>query len=237
MADRILVVDDDRQLTGFLGRFLSRQGFEVASAGSATQMGLVMEHRAFDLLILDVGLPDVDGFEVTRQIRRSSDLPIILLTVRDEVYDKIVGLEIGADDYIGKPFEPHELLARIRAVLRRTSGRMQETEVASGRVLAFGGFRIDTGTRQVTGPDGLLMPLTSTEYALLVALVRRPGEAVTRDSLMDVLYGGSIHITHRAIDAHVVRLRRKITAAGGEKALIATVHGTGYVVAALADQA
>jgi DNA-binding response OmpR family regulator len=237
MADRILVVDDDRQLTEFLGRFLSRQGFEVASAGSATQMGLVMEHRAFDLLILDVGLPDVDGFEVTRQIRRSSDLPIILLTVRDEVYDKIVGLEIGADDYIGKPFEPHELLARIRAVLRRTSGRMQEKEVPSGRVLAFGGFEIDTVTRQVTGPDGLRVPLTSTEYALLVALVRRPGEAVTRDSLMDVLYGGSIHITHRAIDTHVVRLRRKITAAGGEKALIATVHGTGYVVAALVDQA
>jgi DNA-binding response OmpR family regulator len=236
MADRILVVDDDRQLTEFLIRFLSKQGFEVASAGSATQMGLIMEHRTFDLLILDVGLPDVDGFEVTRQIRRSSDLPIILLTVRDEVYDKIVGLEIGADDYIGKPFEPHELLARIRAVLRRTSGRMQETAVASGRVLEFGGFRIDTGTRQVAGPDGLLMPLTSTEYALLVALVRRPGEAVTRDSLMDVLYGGSIHITHRAIDAHVVRLRRKITAAGGEKALIATVHGTGYVVAALVDQ-
>ncbi|MBT8459117.1 MAG: response regulator, partial [Boseongicola sp.] len=116
MPESILIVDDDHQVTEFLERFLSKQGFKAVSAGSATQMGLLMEHRAFDLIILDVGLPDIDGFQVLRELRRASTIPIVLLTVRDEVYDKIIGLEIGADDYVAKPFEPRELLARVRSV-------------------------------------------------------------------------------------------------------------------------
>lgn len=235
MANYILVVDDDRQTTDFLDRFLSKQGFQVACAGSATQMGLMMEQGDFDLIVLDVGLPDIDGFEITRQLRRNSDLPIILLTVRDDVHDKIIGLEIGADDYVGKPFEPHELLARIRAVLRRSSARPLVSTPTSGRLLKFSGFKIDTNRRNVTGPNGRDLPLTSTEYSLLVALVRRSGQALSRDSIMDIIYSGAFHVTERAIDAHIVRLRRKLLQAGGAKSLIKTVHGTGYALAAAVD--
>lgn len=232
MSKHVLVVDDDRQITEFLQRFLSKQGFQVATAGSATQMGLLMEHRDFDLVILDVGLPDIDGFQVTRELRRTSAMPIIMLTVRDEVYDKIIGLEIGADDYIAKPFEPRELLARVRAVLRRTEGTTA-TQMPWGKVkaVAFSGFALNTDKRKVLTESGDEVPLTSSEYLLLVALVQRAGEVVTRDQLMDLLYSGSIHVTDRAIDAHVARIRRKLALVGSEGDLIKTVHGQGYCLA------
>lgn len=232
MADRILVVDDDRQLTEFLGRFLSKQGYQVSSAGSATQMGLLMEHGDFDLVLLDIGLPDIDGFQITRELRKTTQIPIILLTVRDEVYDKVIGLEMGADDYVAKPFEPRELLARIRAVLRRAPKDPATTGQMKARQLAFSVFRIDVDARQVTDEDGRALPLTSTEYALLLALVQRPGDIARRDHLMDILYSGSVHVTDRAIDAHIARLRRKLAAAGAGDELIKTVHGLGYTLAA-----
>lgn len=233
MAKHIMVVDDDRQITEFLARFLSKQGYQVATAGSATQMGLLMEHREFDLLILDVGLPDIDGFQVTRELRKTSTMPIILLTVRDEVYDKIIGLEIGADDYVAKPFEPRELLARMRAVLRRTDGAAS-THVSNGKIrqVSFSGFSLDTGTRKVSSPQGEDVPLTFSGYTLLAALVQRAGEVVARDQLMDLLYSGSIHVADRAIDAHIARVRRKLGHAGAEGEVIKTVHGQGYCLSA-----
>ncbi len=232
MTERILVVDDDRQLTEFLGRFLSKQGYQVASAGSATQLGLLMEHGEFDLILLDIGLPDIDGFQITRELRKTTQTPIILLTVRDEVYDKVIGLEMGADDYVAKPFEPRELLARIRAVLRRAPKEPANTGQMKTRNLAFSVFRIDVDSRQVTDEDGRALPLTSTEYTLLLALVQRPGDVARRDHLMDILYSGAVHVTDRAIDAHIARLRRKLAAAGAGDDLIKTVHGLGYTLAA-----
>lgn len=232
MPESILIVDDDRQITEFLERFLSKHGFKAVSAGSATQMGLLMEHRAFDLIILDVGLPDIDGFQVVRELRQVSTIPIVLLTVRDEVYDKIIGLEIGADDYVSKPFEPRELLARVRSVLRRTAGKLEVPGGAPSAEVVFSGFRLDTETRVLTAPSGEPVALTSTEYALLAALAQRPGDVVRRDQLMDLLYSGSVHVTHRAIDAHIARLRRKLEASAGRSDLIKTAHGSGYVLAA-----
>lgn len=237
MPESILIVDDDHQITEFLERFLSKHGFKAVSAGSATQMGLLMEHRTFDLIILDVGLPDIDGFQVLRELRRVSTIPIVLLTVRDEVYDKIIGLEIGADDYVAKPFEPRELLARIRSVLRRAFGKLEVPGVTSSPETIFSGFHLDTETRVLTSPSGENVAVTSTEYELLAALVQRIGDVVRRDQLMDLLYSGSVHVTERAIDAHVARLRRKLETAGGRPDLIKTAHGSGYVLAAKIEEA
>lgn len=233
MAKHVMVVDDDRQITEFLSRFLTKQGYQVATAGSATQMGLIMEHREFDLLILDVGLPDIDGFQVTRELRKTSAMPIILLTVRDEVYDKIIGLEIGADDYVAKPFEPRELLARMRAVLRRADGDVSsQVSVGLCRQVSFSGFDLDPATRKVTSPYGDDVPLTFSEFTLLAALVDRAGDVVSRDQLMDLLYSGSIHVTDRAVDAHVARVRRKLRIAGADGEVIRTVHNQGYCISA-----
>jgi len=232
MSESILIVDDDHQITEFLERFFSKHGYKAVSAGSATQMGLLMEHRTFNLVILDIGLPDIDGFQVIRELRRVSTIPIVLLTVRDEVYDKIIGLEIGADDYVAKPFEPRELLARIRSVLRRSSDRHQTGDIVSVQHATFTSFQLDAEARTLTAPSGQPVPLTSTEYTLLVALVQRTGEVVRRDQLMDLLYSGSVHVTERAIDAHIARLRRKLCTAGGSSTLIKTVHGAGYALAA-----
>lgn len=232
MPESILIVDDDHQVTEFLERFLSKYAYQTASAGSATQMSLLMEHREFDLVVLDVGLPDIDGFQVVRDLRRVSSIPIVLLTVRDEVVDKIVGLEIGADDYVAKPFEPRELLARIRSVLRRASTKPEPQGAPQGPETVFSGFRLDTDTRKIAAPSGTNVPLTSTEYSILVALVQRSGEVVGRDQLMDMLYGGSVHVTDRALDAHIARIRRKLVTAGAEPDLIKTVHGSGYALAA-----
>jgi DNA-binding response OmpR family regulator len=239
MPERILVVDDDRQLTSFLERFLSKQGYQVSVAATATQMGLMMEHQEFDLIVLDIGLPDGDGFEVTREIRKSSELPIVVLTARDEVFDRVIGLELGADDYLTKPFEPRELLARIKSVLRRS--RPPEPSVpaaASERFREFSGFRMDLVSRSLCrASDKAPVSVTSTEYALLLALTDHPGRVLTRSQILDALYGNSTAVTDRAIDAHVVRLRRKLNANDGEMSIIRTVHGVGYTLAAPIESA
>jgi DNA-binding response OmpR family regulator len=233
MVERILVVDDDRQMTSFLERFLAKQGFDVHSVGSATQMGLAMEHHEFDLVLLDVGLPDIDGFEVTRELRRSSRLPIILLTARDEVFDKIIGLEMGADDYVSKPFEPRELLARIRSVLRRSKSKPETaTALTEVRCIRFMGFVLDLPRRHLGAPDSSTVPLTSMEFILLRLLVEHAGSVVSRDRMMKSLYGNSIHTTDRAIDAHIARLRKKLGGHENPDELIRTVHGAGYTLAA-----
>ncbi|MDP3960413.1 MAG: response regulator transcription factor [Pseudorhodobacter sp.] len=233
MSDSILVVDDDRQLTSFLDRFLTKQGFLVHAVGSATQMGLAMEHRDFDLVLLDVGLPDIDGFEVMRELRRSSRLPIILLTAREEVYDKIIGLELGADDYVSKPFEPRELLARIRSVLRRSNGATGTPDALPEiRTISFLGFVMDLPRRHLSGPDNRPVPLTGMEFALLRLLAENAGSVVSRDRIMQSVYGNSPNVTDRAIDAHMARLRKKLVVDASHEPLIRTIHGSGYSLAA-----
>lgn len=233
MGDAILVVDDDRQMTAFLERFLTKQGFSVHSVGSATQMGLALEHRDFALILLDVGLPDIDGFEVTRELRRSSRLPIILLTAREDVFDKIIGLELGADDYVSKPFEPRELLARIRSVLRRSKGASAAAEALPGvRSIRFLDFVMDLPRRHLSGPDNAPVPLTGMEFNLLRVLAENAGGVVSRDRIMQTIYGNAPNVTDRAIDAHVARLRKKLEGGGRHEPLIRTVHGSGYSLAA-----
>lgn len=235
MTDSILVVDDDRQMTAFLDRFLTKQGFAVHAVGSATQMGLAMEHRSFDLVLLDVGLPDIDGFEVTRELRRSSRRPIILLTAREEVFDRIIGLELGADDYVSKPFEPRELLARIRSVLRRSKGATPAHDaLPEVRCISFSGFRLDLPGRRLSGQSNEDIDLTGMEFSLLKLLAENAGQVISRDRIMQTIYGNTPNVTDRAIDAHVARLRRKLAPQDTANPLIRTVHGSGY---ALASQA
>lgn len=238
MTDSILVVDDDRQMTLFLDRFLTKQGFAVQTVGSAMQMGLAMEHREFDLVLLDIGLPDIDGFEVTRELRRTSRLPIILLTAREEVFDKIIGLELGADDYVSKPFEPRELLARIRSVLRRSKGAAgaapAQGALPEARSIRFHGFVLDLPGRSLKNDQHLEIELTGMEFSLLRLLAENPGRVVTRERIMECLYGSCASVTDRAIDAHVARLRKKLDAGGGPGSIIRTVHGNGYTLAAAA---
>ena len=195
-------------------------------------MGLAMEHDDFDLLVLDIGLPDLDGFEITRQIRRTSNLPIIMLTARDEVYDRIIGLELGADDYMSKPFEPRELLARIKSVLRRG----QPIEAApqadkSPEMLTFAGYCLDLIAQTLRDGNGALVQLTSTEFTLLRVLAERPGKVMSRAHILENIYGNATAITDRAIDAHIARLRRKIDPSDADTSLIRTVHGMGYCLA------
>lgn len=233
MPERILVVDDDRQLTSFLDRFLTKQGYQVSTAATTTQMGLAMEHQEFDMMVLDISLPDGDGFEITREIRKSSELPIIVLTARDEVFDRVIGLELGADDYVTKPYEPRELLARIKSVLRRSKS---QTPLAASepteRYREFSFFRMDLVLRTLSRvSDNTPVDLTSTEYALLLLLSSFPSEVLSRAKILDALYGNSTAVTDRAIDAHIVRLRKKLEQDENETSIIRTVHGVGYTLA------
>ncbi len=238
MAEHILVVDDDSQLTAFLSRFFEKHGYRATTAATARQVLQVVKKNNFDLIILDLILPDYDGLEVAREIRKSSNTPIIMLTARDEVFDKIIGLELGADDYVTKPYEPRELLARVRSVLRRTALlHLEETTKAPVRRMRFDDIELDilknSAKRISTGKD---FGLTSTEFALLKALAESSNDVLTRDRIMDVVYGNSVTATDRAIDAHIARLRRKLMGSNQESSIILTVHGTGYKLAAAVQQ-
>ncbi|WP_199699609.1 response regulator [Notoacmeibacter ruber] len=232
--NRILIVEDDRQLTSFLERFLGKQDYSVTTAASAAQMWALLEHGSFDLIVLDLGLPDNDGFEITLDIQRRTHVPIIILTARDETFDRIVGLELGADDYVTKPFEPRELLARIKAVLRRT-GPSEHTPVPiAASSIHFAGMTLDLVERTLRrDQDDEAIELTGAEFTLLRALAENAGEVLSRSRILDTLYGKTASVTDRAIDAHIARLRRKLKHhSDASPALIRTVHGTGYILAA-----
>lgn len=235
MTEHVLVVDDDSQLTAFLERFFRKHGYRATIANTAGRVFGEMQKHDFDLIILDLNLPDDDGLEVTRQIRKTSAVPIIMLTARDEVFDKIIGLEIGADDYMTKPYEPRELLARVRSVLRRrgdsNSPPAQDTPAA--RWIRFEDIELDTlKSKAKRLSDGADLGLTSTEFALAKALAEAAGDVLTRDRIMDLIYGNSVTATDRAIDAHIARLRRKLMAKSDISSVILTVHGSGYKLAA-----
>lgn len=238
MQQNILIVDDDMQLTSFLARFLAKHRLEATISSTASQTRSILERDSFALIVLDLNLPDADGLEIAREIRSSSRTPIIMLTARDEVYDRIIGLELGADDYLTKPYEPLELLARIKAVLRRSQPLEDGNfEVANGaQRIAFAGFELDLVARQLNrGTEGEPVSLTGSEFVLLRALAERPGEVISRQTIMDRLYGNATTVTDRAIDAHITRLRRKIDAPDAGVSLIRAVHGEGYVLAAMVE--
>jgi DNA-binding response OmpR family regulator len=224
MAERILMIDDDDRLAGMVADYLGGAGFRLTLAATAREGEALLKREAFDAVILDLMLPDADGLDLCRRLRKASDLPLLMLTARGEPMDRVVGLEVGADDYLAKPFEPRELLARLRAILRR-KGSTQRSEV-----LRFGRLEIDKGARNVR-LDGEEKPITSYQYALLLALAERAGRVLSRDTLMDLLKGEKLEAFDRSVDVHISRIRAAIEDDPKKPRRILTVRGAGYVFA------
>ena len=225
----LLVVDDDREIRDLLQRFLGKHGLRVDTAADGRAMQRLLDNGRFDLVVLDLMLPGEDGLTLCRRLRTTTQLPIIMLTALAEDTDRIIGLEMGADDYVVKPFNPRELLARIRAVLRR-SDRAVTAPVASG-VYRFAGWRLDPARRELHDPDGALVMLTAGEHDLLAALVERAQRVLTRDQLLDITRGRAATAFDRSIDVQLSRLRRKIERDPKAPELIKTVRSGGYVLA------
>ena len=232
----ILVVDDDREIRDLLSKFLERQGMRVTAARDAKEARKVWPLGRYHLVVLDLMLPGESGLDFARWIRAQGETPIVMLTAMAEETDRIVGLELGADDYLGKPFNPRELLARIRAVLRRVSGEGGATKEPPAKVVKFGGWVLEPARRRLQNPDGVEVPLTGGEYELLQVMVERPNRVLTRDMLMDLLRGRQAGPFDRAIDVAVSRLRRKLEDDGRNPSLIKTVRGGGYVLAATVEK-
>jgi DNA-binding response OmpR family regulator len=218
----ILVVEDEMKIARLVRDYLQHAGFEVIVTGDGESALASARGARPDLVVLDLGLPGRDGLDVTRELRRSSNIPIVMLTARGDEADRIVGLELGADDYVVKPFSPKELVARVRAVLRRTA-----TSGAPPEVLRVGDVEIDVH-RMRTSVGGRSVELTPTEFQLLVALIREPGRVFTRGQLLDAVHGVAIESYERAIDAHVKNIRKKIESTPGRPRYLLTVHGVGY---------
>ena len=220
---RILLIDDDTRLAALLREYFSQFGFELDSATLPTRGLALLERNDYDLVILDITLPEIDGFEVCRRLRRQSDVPVIMLTARGEVMDRIVGLELGADDYLPKPFEPRELVARIHGILKRSRAQQTDTTVQNA-VLSFDALQIDTAQHRVLLHDHEV-PLSSMEYQLLLLFASSPQKTFTRDELLNRLKGIEADVYTRSIDILVSRLRQKLK----PLELIKTVRGQGYV--------
>jgi DNA-binding response OmpR family regulator len=221
---RILVVDDEPKIVKLVRDYLERAGFAVSTARDGNEALMRARSERPDLIVLDLGLPGLDGLEVTRHLRRDSGVPIIMLTARDDETDKVVGLELGADDYVTKPFSPRELTARVRAVLRRHAGD------SDAELLRAGDLTLDV-PRLRTEVSGRSVPLTATEFQLLTTLAREPGRVFTRSQLLDAIHGVAFESYERAIDAHVKNIRRKIEADPRTPRFLLTVYGVGYRLA------
>ena len=221
--NRILLIDDDTKLADLLGQYFAQFDFELASATLPSQGFSMLEQNTYDLVILDIMLPEMDGFEVCKALRRKSNIPIIMLTARGEVMDRIVGLELGADDYLPKPFEPRELVARIHGVLKRAQ-MATEVENTQSTLLSFDTLHIDTGKRQVTLDDKEIM-LSAMEYQFLLLLASSPQKTFSRDELLNQLKGIDADVFTRSIDILVSRLRQKLK----PHDYIRTIRGQGYV--------
>ncbi|QXM23823.1 response regulator [Elioraea tepida] len=230
-ASHILVVDDDREIRELLARFLEMHGFRVTTARDGRELRRLWPGARFALVVLDLMLPGEDGLALLRFIRGEGRTPVVMLTAMGEETDRIVGLELGADDYLAKPFNPRELLARIRAVLRRADTASERNE-APAATFRFAGWTLETARRRLISPAGVEVPLTGGEYELLATLADRAGRVLTREMLMELLHGRAAGPFDRAIDVAVSRLRRKLDDDARNPALIKTVRGGGYVLAA-----
>ncbi len=232
----ILVVDDDPRVRDLLSRYLEGEGFQVGAVENGDAMRRHMNAAAVDLVILDLNLPGEDGLSLARELRTTSDVAIIMITGKGDPIDRVVGLEIGADDYIPKPFELREVLARIRAVLRRSVPRSTETEVApttgSSECLGFAGWRFDPTRRELRDPEDVVVSLSTGEFDLLATFLRHPTCVLNRDQLLDLSRGQDWTPFDRSIDTQVGRLRKKIERDPSNPDLIKTVRGIGYVFAA-----
>jgi two-component system, OmpR family, phosphate regulon response regulator OmpR len=228
MTNRILLIEDDKRLAEMVKSYLGEAGFSVAIAGQGAA-GIAQNAReSFDCIILDLMLPDMDGLDVCRRVREKTTTPILMLTARGDAMDRVVGLELGADDYLPKPFEPRELLARLKAILRRAHG------ADAAEVLRFGRLEIDLGAREVR-LSGEARALTSYQYALLLLLARHAGRVMSRDAIMDGLKSERLEAFDRSIDVHVSRIRAAIEDDPKKPRRIITVRGAGYVFAKAQD--
>ncbi|MEI2384101.1 response regulator [Breoghania sp. JC706] len=224
---QILVVEDDREIRSLVARSLTAEGWRVSQAADGREMDALLNTSRVDLIVLDVMLPGEDGLSLCRRLRASSSIPILIVSARGDDIDRVVGLEIGADDYLPKPFNARELVARVRALLRRATLSACEPSVR-GRVLSFSGWRMDTRHRTLTNADGSLVMLTPAEFDLLQVLVERAGRVLSREQLIDLTQGRAASPNERSIDILISRLRRKMEGDGAQPKLIRTVRAGGY---------
>ena len=225
MSRTILVVDDEPRIVELARDYLEHAGFRVITASEGRAALDVVRHDRPDLVVLDLGLPGLDGLDVTRELRRDGSIPIVMVTARDDELDKLLGLELGADDYLTKPFSPRELVARVKAVLRRTDRPTEPSDV-----MRVGELQLDV-PRMRTELAGRTIDLTPTEFTLLATLARQPGRIFTRSQLLDALHGVAFESYERAIDSHIKNLRRKLEPDPRQPRYVLTVYGVGYRLA------
>lgn len=231
---RVLIVDDDVDIRDGLAQVFTRAGFAVSTAGDIPALERALDHEGADVIVLDLMLPGEDGLSACRRLSSAGAPPIIMLSALGDDADRIVGLEIGADDYLAKPCNPRELVARVRALLRRSRDRA-ETEPMAGEAVRFEGFRLDLARRELSDPDGVVLPLSGGEFRLLRAFLERPKRVLSREMLLEIAFSDG-DVFDRAVDVQVSRLRRKLERPGGPE-LIRTVRGEGYLFAARPQRA
>ena len=233
----ILVVDDDREIRDLLDKFLGKHGYRVTTAADGREMKKVLGDARIDLVVLDLMMPGEDGLTLCRNLRVDSQLPVIMLTAMGEETDRIIGLEMGADDYLAKPFNPRELLARIKAVMRRSGVGPVAREVRSTtEFFRFAGWNLDAGKRELSGSDGMIIPMSTGEFDLLLAFLEHPQRVLSRDQLLDLARGRDAVPFDRSIDVQVSRLRKKIEDDPKDPQLIKTVRGGGYMLTAKVEK-
>ena len=226
---RILVVDDDADLRWMVNKYLSKHEFSVTLAEDGEKMREVLEHESFDLAILDINLPGEDGLSLARYLRSNHDIGIIMLSAAAEVFDRIVGLEMGADDYVTKPFEPRELLARVKSVLRRAQKVSEAGVAGAAKLVKFGEFTLDLEAHQLLDQENQAVSITSMEFDLLKAFAENPNKVLNRDQLLNLSHNRDWDPFDRSIDIRIARLRRKIEKQPSQPQIIKTVRGAGYI--------
>ena len=228
-SDRILVVDDDSEIRRLLKQYLEKNGYRVTTVGDGAGMWQALDDERVDLIVLDLMLPGTDGLELCRTLRTRSRIPVIMLTARGDEMDRVLGLEMGADDYLAKPFSARELLARIKVVLRRVRDLPVDPHADDAEQRVFSGWKLDTRTQHLTSPDGVVIPLSNAEYRLLQVLVTHANRVLTRDQLLDLTQGRDAGPFDRSIDVLIGRLRRRLGDDAKLPTLIKTVRGRGYI--------
>ena len=231
MRDRILIVDDDEDIRKLLEEYLRKNGFDAQAVADGPAMREALAAKPASLVVLDLMLPVEDGLSLCRQLRARSQVPVLMLTAKGDPVDRIIGLEMGADDYLAKPFDPRELLARIRSILRRAKALPADTEINVPESFSFSGWRLDTRERNLRAPDGVVVPLSGAEYRLLLIFLQNPNAVLSRDQLSNFTFGRDADPLDRTIDMQVSRLRERLRDQAREPAIIKTVRGKGYVLA------
>ena len=231
-SPHVLIVDDHQDIRDLLAKYLAKHGLRVSTADGGVALKRQLKASAVDLVVLDIMMPGEDGLSLCRHLRETTEIPVILLTALAEDTDRVIGLEIGADDYVTKPFNPRELLARIKAVLRRAQSLPRQREPLDSGRIRFDRWIFDAGQREVVGDDGTAVALSTAEFLLLGAFLKHPRMVLSREQLLDLTQGRSAKVFDRSIDNQVSRLRRKIEADPKQPALIKTVWGGGYMLAA-----